>query len=317
MWLRFWRLYPLHFFFLIVWLGIECLKGILQWRFGHVASNPAFSFNNLNSFVGNLFLVQSLHLFKKSTYNYPAWSISVEFYTYIFFGVLVLWSISKQIFLVEAGLICGLSLTALVLLGPKALSYTSDFGIVRCFTGFFLGVLTFALYEHIRHSGIINSNPRLIGYLPLAAIAAFVLFLQFKSEGFSDLAIYPLSAAVILSIVLAPSDGPTRFLNTAPFTWLGAVSYSIYMVHASVESGVNLVLRVVTHAKEVQLPLHDTPVLEVNAAVGLGLVAITMILVLIISHFTFAWIEKPFRDWSKAAWPIVRARLTPNAEVPN
>ncbi len=317
MWLRFWRLYPLHFFFLIVWLGIECLKGIMQWRFGHVASNPAFSSNNLSSFIANLFLVQSLHLFKNSTYNYPAWSISVEFYTYILFGILALCCGSRRIVLIGAALICSLCLAALVLLGPKALTYTSDFGIVRCLAGFFLGVLIFALYQGLRHSTIINSNPRLTGYLPLVAIAAFVLFLQFKSQGFSDLLIYPLSAAVILTIAFAPSDGPMRFLNTTPFAWLGAVSYSIYMVHAAVESGINMVLRVVTHAKEVQLPLHDTPVLQVGNAVGLGLVAITMILVLIISHFTFAWIEKPFRDWSKSAWPSVRTRLMPNAEAPS
>ncbi len=71
----------------------------------------------------------------------------------------------------------------------------------------------------------------------------------------------------------APKEGPTRFLSTTPFVWLGAVSYSIYMVHAAVEASVNLVLRVVTHAKEIQLPLHDAPVLLVQNNVGFGLAA--------------------------------------------
>ncbi len=113
----------------------------------------------------------------------------------------------------------------------------------------------------------------------------------------------------------APKEGPTRFLSTTPFVWLGAVSYSIYMVHAAVEASVNLVLRVVTHAKEIQLPLHDAPVLLVQNNVGFGLAAVTVILVLIISHFTFAWIEKPWRDWSKSAWPKLRTKLAPNARA--
>ncbi len=318
MWLRFWRLYPLHFCLLIVSLGIECLKALAQWRFGIVANNPAFSSNNLSSFIGNLFLVQSLHLFNKGTFNEPAWSISVEFYTYILFGILVLLSGSKRVVLIAAACIFGLSLAALVPLSQKGLAhYTYDFGIVRCLAGFFLGVLTFAFYERLRSSNITNSRPRLIGCFPLVAITTFVLFLQLKSPGYSDLAIYFLSAAVILSLALTPSSGPTRLLSTAPFAWLGAISYSIYMVHDSVVWAVNQTLRIVVHAKVIHLPLYETPVLEPHAAVGLGAVVITLILVLIISHFTFVCIEKPFRDWSKSAWPIVRARLLPKTATPN
>ncbi len=119
MWLRFWRLYPLHFALLIVWLGIECIKALLQWRVGHVSVNPAFSSNNLGSFLANLFLVQSLHLFKNSTYNYPAWSISVEFYTYVVFGVLSRCCDSKRLLLSVSALVVTLRLAALLVLGPQ------------------------------------------------------------------------------------------------------------------------------------------------------------------------------------------------------
>jgi peptidoglycan/LPS O-acetylase OafA/YrhL len=317
MWLRFWRLYPLHFTFLIVWLGIECLKGFFQWHFGLVANTPAFSTNNLSSFIGNLFLVQSLHLYNKGTYNGPAWSISVEFYTYILFGILILWLGSKRSTLIAAGLTCCLSLGALLLLGPKALFKTYDFGLVRCLMGFFLGLLTFALYRQLHHSRIANSRPKLTSYLALMLLTIFVLFLQFKSPGLSDLLIYPLSSAVILSIALAPHDGPTRFLSTAPFAWLGAVSYSIYMVHDSVVWTVMQVLRILMRAKEINLPAYDMSVLQIGASTGLGLTIVTMILVLAISHFTYTWIEKPFRDWSKSTWPGVRTRLMSNVEVSN
>lgn len=308
MWLRFWRLWPLHFAFLIVFLIIECLKALVQWRFGLIANNPAFSINNFSSFVGNVFLVQSLHIYNDLTFNYPSWSISVEFYTYILFGSVVFISGNKRTLLIWLVVICGISLGALVLLGADGFALAHSFGIVRCLFGFFLGVLTFALYERSWNSSIIANNKRLISYLTLAVVIVFCLFLALKSRGFSDFAIYPLSAAVVLFVALTPSDGPTRFLRTTPFVWLGTISYSIYMVHASVEWGMNQVLRFVTHAEEIQSPLHDTPILETGGTIGLAAVVATVVLVLLISHFTFTWIEKPIRDWSKSAWPTLRAR---------
>jgi peptidoglycan/LPS O-acetylase OafA/YrhL len=313
MWLRFWRLYPLHFAFLVVFFLFECLKAFVQWRFGLVANNPAFSLNNFHAFMGNLFLVQSLHIFPKPTFNFPSWSISVEFYTYVVFAIVVLSSGGKRAALFGSGIICILSLGILVLLGPRAESYTADFGIFRCFAGFFLGVVTFATYENLQSCTLIRSHSRTVGWSAIIALVVFAAYLQLKHLGFSDLAIYPLSAAVVLLVALAPSEGVTRFLVTPPLIWLGTVSYSIYMTHAAVEWGVNQVLRFVTHAKEIELPLHDTPVLLPGTAIGLCAIAATLILVLVVSHFTYAWIEKPFRDWSKTAWPARPMRAAKNA----
>lgn len=309
MWLRFWRLYPLHFAFLIVWLIIELIKGIAEWRFGLVANHPAFSTNSIGAFVGNLFLVQSLHLYDATTFNYPAWSISTEFYTYILFGGIALSTTNKRLLPVWAALMCAVSLGALVWLGPDAITLTYSFGMVRCIFGFFLGILTFVLFEHLRTSSLVARNGRAMGYIALMALAAFAIFLALKTSGASDFAIYPFSAALILAVALAPPGGPTRFLRTKPFVWLGTVSYSIYMVHAAVEWCVKQVLRFVTHAKEIRLPLHDTTVLVPGATIGLCAAAATVAIVLLLSHFTFAWIERPFRDWSRSAWPGVRTRL--------
>ena len=53
---RFFRLYPLHLFFLIIFLVIELLKYILEINYGYKANNISFSKNDLNSFFSNLFL---------------------------------------------------------------------------------------------------------------------------------------------------------------------------------------------------------------------------------------------------------------------
>jgi peptidoglycan/LPS O-acetylase OafA/YrhL len=314
MWLRFWRLYPLHFAMLLVFLAIECLKGFAQWRYGIIADTPAFSTNNLSSFIGNLFLVQTLPIFPSLTYNAPAWSISVEFFTYIVFALLMMWAGGKRAALLGFAAIFVLSMGALVWLGWNFSKFADNFRFAHCLAGFFLGALTFAFYQHLQSADRAKSNSKFAGWLALAVIAGFIVFLEFKQPGFSDLVVYPFAAAMILAVALAPADGPTRFLNSAPFVWLGTVSYSIYMVHASIEWIMNQILRHMTHAREDWSPLRRAPTIETNGAVGLCAVIATVALVLIVSHFTYAWIEKPFRDWSKTSGPFKPAARTSKAE---
>jgi peptidoglycan/LPS O-acetylase OafA/YrhL len=147
--------------------------------------------------------------------------------------------------------------------------------------------------------------------LALLSMAGFAAFLAVKQQDYSDAPIYPLSAAVILFVALAPAKGPLRVLRAPPLVWLGKVSYSVYMVHAFVLWTMNQVIRFGTHASEVMEPLHPMPVLIPGDAVGLIALPIALALVLLVSHFTYTWIEKPFRDWSQAAWrPKPAATIT-------
>ena len=78
---RFLRLYPLHFFFLIIFLLIEALRLILSSKFNISSNVEPFVTNNFQAFISNIFLLQTfLH---ENTFNTPSWSISAEFYTYI------------------------------------------------------------------------------------------------------------------------------------------------------------------------------------------------------------------------------------------
>ena len=82
---RFFRLYPLHLLFLIIFLIIEVSKYFAQIKYGLVANNEAFSINNLKTFLGNIFLIQTF--FDYNTFNTPSWSISAEYYTYMIFAL--------------------------------------------------------------------------------------------------------------------------------------------------------------------------------------------------------------------------------------
>jgi peptidoglycan/LPS O-acetylase OafA/YrhL len=302
MWLRFWRIYPVHFVLLIVFLLIEIAKYFAQLKFGIAANHRAFSENNGYAFIANLLLIQSLHVFPYLTFNTQAWSISTEFYTYVLFA-LAAWRLpGRKGLLTGSALVTILGAGFLVWLGRKGGDRTYDFGMVRCLTGFSLGILTCALYQAIRARPVARTLQAPAGWIALAIMAGFIAFLSLKTYGYSDLGIYPLSALLILFVGLAPASGPTGFLFSKPLKWLGAVSYSLYMVHTAVLWVVEQAIRFGTHARQIVLPHHETPVLLPSPTVGLAALLASVLLVLAAAQFCYAWIEKPFREWSRAAW---------------
>src|ERR1700733_3647449 len=91
--LRFFRLYPVHFVFLLVWLSFEIARYVAYWHYGiRPPVTVPFHENSIQALIENIFLVQALGFSSHATsFNGPSWSISVEFYTYVIFGVVVLY----------------------------------------------------------------------------------------------------------------------------------------------------------------------------------------------------------------------------------
>ncbi len=92
--------------------------------------------------------------------------------------------------------------------------------------GFFLGCLVSALVQARRIS--------LPSAAPWLAFAALLAFLQFNHQVRNDVAIFPLSALLILGIVCGRPGSFQRILRWRPLQWLGELSYAIYMIHAFV-----------------------------------------------------------------------------------
>lgn len=285
--LRFGRLYPVHLIFLFVFAFFEIAKYYAKQKMGIAGPNAQpFQENTLTAFVQQLFLVQAVGPTGNAiTFNRPAWSISVEFYTYLVFGLSVLLCYrSKQLLF---GLLAG------VTLGLLASQHT--FGseeLLRGIAGFFIGCLT--------ANTIKGLQLRINGYYALLVVMAITLFLYSKptlSKDY-DAVIYALSAALIISVVLAEGGVIKRMLNLKVLTWLGTISYSMYMSHGAVEWVANQFIRVV-------LKKPETVMIEGNAFPALStsetLIAIAIILttVLVVSSLVYRWVEKPFREKSR------------------
>ena len=97
MWLRLGRLYPLHFFFLLIFLGLEILKYGGELRFGLIPhQSHAFAINNAPAFAANVFLLQPFFIFANKSFNAPSWSIGVGFTPTFCFALVALLTRGKK-----------------------------------------------------------------------------------------------------------------------------------------------------------------------------------------------------------------------------
>ena len=290
--LRLARLYPVHLLFLIVFLGIEIAKWLIVTRGG--VDDPAtapFAVNDLRAFVENLLLWNGALPDRAFTFNYPSWSISVEFWTYLVFALTVLWLRAWR--LAMFGL---LAAGALALLVSGA---TGDFdNLLKCLAGFFLGCLTAAFTSRVR--------PRLPALTVPLAFAAMLAFLLVKPSHSGDLAVFPLSVLLVLALVASREGGVSRVLRHPRLVWLGTVSYPVYMSHAAVLWVANQIVRFTTDGPEAadasgrlipQMPLG----LTVLAALAV------LAVVLAVSAVVHLWVERPFRERSRRAHLVRRA----------
>jgi peptidoglycan/LPS O-acetylase OafA/YrhL len=298
MWLRLGRLYPLHLFFLLGFLGIEILKYVGELHFGLIPhQSHAFSVNTPSAFIANLFLLQPFFSFSNKTFNAPSWTIGVECYTYFLFALVALVARGKK----EISLVSGLLvLSAAFLLnffnGGEYARAAAGWTFLRCIFGFFLGVLAYQVYDshHLKIS-------RWSAGLETGLVVLLAAFLSFKQNPRWDSAVLPIFALLVIAVAASPLKRAhgviSNILNSTPLRWLGKVSYSIYMTHLVVVILMSRTLMLVQ--RKLTPNIHDT---VLTSSIGLVFVLLTIILVLIASRFTYQWIElacqRKFRDFA-------------------
>jgi peptidoglycan/LPS O-acetylase OafA/YrhL len=283
--LRFGRLYPVHLVVLLVFLGIETAKfAAVKYLSVHSPNSSPFVENSGEALIQQLFLIQALGpTGNAETFNGPAWSISVEFYTYMIFGLIVLFA--KRAHLAVMATIA--SISCYLLVNNQAAGFAP---ILLCFTGFFSGCLTAFLAS--RHRYVL---PR---HSVLLTLVCLIFYLQFKPHGSFDLLIFPITALLILAVVNGGEEITKRVLRTKFLAWLGLISYSVYMTHLAVLWLFIQVHRVILKRPETLVTGKSVPQLSVIEAGVTYVVAIFLIMV--VSALTYRYIEAPCRRKSRA-----------------
>ena len=223
---RFARIYPLHIFMLILFVGFELLCEVLlaikpvQPGSG-LAYNTFTDKHSVPALFGNILLLQGI--MQGTSWNQPSRSISTEWIVYLLFPLLAFSVGSSRLagyFFIYIALLSGLYVLIehtgghLDLYGWPAL--------LRALLEFMIGMV---LYGFLR-SGI---RVRIFRSQWVLGFAIFATFLLLHLD-LHDTVVIPFLSLLILAA--SQCRGPLADgLNSRPLVWLGDISYSIYMTH--------------------------------------------------------------------------------------
>ena len=222
---RFYRLYPLHFITLFVFLLIELSKFYFEKNTGIIANNPSFSNNNFFAFINNIFLTQSFFV-AHTTFNDPSWSISLEFYIYLLFALLLIF-LKKKIRIL-------LFVIVIIIFGFLIFNRGADetmdlanglFAFIRASYCFLIGAVAYYFYKNYRSYFSFFSS-----YLIFTVLIFYIYYLNFLSKVFLPL----IFAALIVSLCINKKNILNYLFTTKLLIFLGKISYGIYMIHSIV-----------------------------------------------------------------------------------
>lgn len=294
------RLYPLHLvtfvaYASVLW-GLSGLTELLRAA-GYSIGNgnlvlPPF---DLHLFLPNLLLLHGLGFMPDLSgvlnINYPSWSISTEFWTYLLFALSVRFIPEKartRLWVAVALAGGGLAWIAAKSLKPTivTMDLTEDFGFIRCIYGFFVGAAIPLFGTKMKPSALghlLGLTQFGLGLICLVFICSTSLFptLTFVAPLIFALLVWSVSSDEGMLAGLCKLDMVQR---------LGTLSYSVYMNHATL---LLLFGPVAARIGEPWLSILRVP----YAAALLGL-----------STLTYRLIEVPWRNhfrekadsWSKA-----------------
>ncbi len=294
---RFFRLFPLHIATLIFYILLELCK-LVAYKYGIAFNKPPFSAeNDPSQIIPNLLLLQSWTTYTNAlSFNYPAWSISIEFYIYlIFFITLLVKGLYRNILWFFIASIATLLFSNSYLTTADILSIT----VLRGLSGFFAGALTYLLYKNTHNIiklGTIGSS--------LFEISLFISILFVISSNFDNKGIVLLFLFSASIFIFAFEKGLLSSLFSKQlFNGIGKLSYSIYMTHAPILFmilGLYMILEKFLKTKSMTLMIKGCRFVDFGSIFlnNLG-VLITVITVLLVSNITYKYIEIPGQRFGK------------------
>jgi peptidoglycan/LPS O-acetylase OafA/YrhL len=284
--LRFWglrlgRIWPVHgvvlaLYAIAAWGGVQWLTEACGNPANRVGPCDRFSFSGL---MEQLLLVQAWGVDRTVGWNFVAWSISSEWFVYLWFPLICL--AACRIGPIVAGIGAGLAMVAVVIVVPQIVpqfqGVNDDYGLARAIPEFLAGCLLYRVYALEAFSA------QTAGLLAGASLAALV--------GLLALAVLPqMSSLALAMLVAALASGPhgviARALSSPPVLWLGRISYSLYMSHVLVIELMGFVMRSFIRGNVMRLDIQLV-----------GVIALLIGLTLAAGWMLNRLVEEPARRW--------------------
>lgn len=290
LWTRIARLYPLHLVTLLA-------TALLIW-FLPMAGKAAFALSNadLKHFMLNLFLINNVGFQDGWSFNTPAWSISTELAVNVMFLAAI--ALRKRTALALAALSFFLLLLLFSFSNPPYIVAHRMLGIidvnlVRCTLGFGSGVGIYLLLHHFRLDLARHAIFSTVASVAALGGLAYILATTGAKPGIKA---YLLSIAVSTAVVLfIPSSRLLRqILSHKPLTYLGDISYSVYLTHYPLQLVFLILGTGASGARSFDSPLMFVLFISV---------------VLAVSGLTYRYLELPSKDFLIDAWNRRKRRI--------
>ncbi len=311
--LRFARVWPLHVVVLVAYILMELLGSLLDGA-GIMQRVPFTDDKPVYAIFTNLTFTQIFGIEGRVTWNQPAWSIAAEFWTYLIFAAICFVGARSSYLILAIVAVAAAALLAYLPEGQIALTHSGS--LIRCVYGFSTGGLAWAVWERLGRRIAHPDRPA-----DAIATAAEVASLAFVVAYVSNVGISPanLAAPVVFGVsilIFAHQRGRLSQLLKLPFlVQLGTLSYSIYMVHAFVQSRFDDALRLFGSASGIDV-VTDTisasgrakMLAGSSATQGVVFTVLMLCIVFITASLTYKYVEQPALGRARR---LVRRRKSP------
>lgn len=294
--LRLSRIYPVHALTLFALLAM-----VVGGRLLGFAPHHPEDFR-LGDFIGNLLLVQSWGFTDDIHWNFPAWSLSCEWFAYLWFPLLA-------IALARIATRRAAALWLAAIAGAFALAYVFYFrcdldlkfnvggfahlALPRVCFEFVLGALCYKLLQ------LADLRAWPWTAIVLGAIAAATLLAATPAR---DLIVVCVFALVIVAGSMR-DNLVARILSAPVLVYLGEISYSLYMVHVPIR---------MTLGKAAESAIARSNSMTEAAAIALVLLLLTIAVAAAVNAF----VEIPARRWMRRALVTPRRGSPDNPALP-
>jgi peptidoglycan/LPS O-acetylase OafA/YrhL len=297
-WRRIGRLWPLHAAILLGLLGLEMLHLVLAGRLG--GEHVAFTHDRtVLQFFSSLSFISAFGWHPHLIWNDPSWSIAAEFWVSGLFALFIGFSVARRtLIMVVLALASGLILFAF---SKRGMDVTYDLGLARCLYGFGLGTVAHALFMALPPKPSASLGPsRLGGSLMEILVLGLVVLFVTLAPGQPMEGVAPVFFILPILVFARETGIVSQLLRHRLFVWLGALSYSIYLLHMPVLTLLRQVAaKLASHSDSgamitVQTGEANLKVLALHQALANDALAVAGILIVIgLSILSLRFVETP------------------------
>jgi len=291
---RFGRLWPLHAALLLALVLREVAKAIVTARYGQMGPVAPFTGSAApNTIVINALLLHAMGLTNVPTWNGPSWSIGAEFYTYLVFALVCV--TARRYATWVYALIALVAAAAIFRFSPPLMDTADQMGFVRCLYGFSVGCIVHVVFVATR--GLAG---RWKGMATAVEIAVLALCVTFVAVAHHDPIVMaaPLVFALAVYVFAFEAGAISRLLLLPKVMMIGALSYSIYMVHWLVSLILTGIPKAISSKTSINMftTINGDPYVFYKSLWLMDLFVVFYVAVIIgLAMLTFRFIENPGR----------------------